>query len=241
MIGFEALARFPAEEGVSILPSEFIPVAENAGLIHRISDIVLSHCLEELSGLSKGLQAMSISINMSPLQLSQEGLATKTIKMAEKLHVPLSYLVLEVTESPLIDRPQNAMRELALLRDCGCRVYLDDFGTGYSSMSWLAQLPIDGIKIDRSFVTGLLTDPRSSLLVATMVRLARDLELDVIAEGVEEEAQVDALLAMGCTKGQGYLFGAPAPFPKRFSFSNPRCAAVPASTTSSSAGSPPPA
>ena len=241
MIGFEALARFPAEEGVSILPSEFIPVAENAGLIHRISDIVLSHCLEELSGLSKGLQAMSISINMSPLQLSQEGLATKIIQMAKKLQVPLSYLVLEVTESPLIDRPQSAIRELGHLRDCGCRVYLDDFGTGYSSMSWLAQLPIDGIKIDRSFVTGLLTDPRSSLLVATMVRLARDLELDVIAEGVEEEAQVDALLAMGCTKGQGYLFGAPAPFPKRFSFSNPRCAAVPASTTSSSAGSPPPA
>ena len=178
---------------------------------------------------------------MSPLQLSQEGLATKMIQMAEKLQVPLSYLVLEVTESPLIDRPQSAIRELGHLRDCGCRVYLDDFGTGYSSMSWLAQLPIDGIKIDRSFVTGLLTDPRSSLLVATMVRLARDLELDVIAEGVEEEAQVDALLAMGCTKGQGYLFGAPAPFPERFSFSNPRCAAVPASTTSSSAGSPPPA
>lgn len=234
MIGFEALARFPAEEGVSILPSEFIPVAENTGLIHRISDKVLSRCLEELSGLGTGRQAMSISINVSPLQLSHEGLATKMIKMAEKLHVPLSYLVLEVTESPLIDRPQNAMRELGHLRDCGCRVYLDDFGTGYSSMSWLAQLPIDGIKIDRSFVTGLLTDPRSSLLVATMIRLARDLELDVIAEGVEEEAQVDALLAMGCTKGQGYLFGPPAPFPVRFSSSNPRCAAVPASSTSSS-------
>ena len=241
MIGFEALARFPAEEGVSILPSEFIPVAENMGLIHRVSDKVLNSCLEELSGLGTGRQAMSISINVSPLQLSQEGLATKMIQMAEKLHVPLSYLVLEVTESPLIDRPQNAMRELGHLRDCGCRVYLDDFGTGYSSMSWLAQLPIDGIKIDQSFVTGLLTDPRSSLLVATMVRLARDLELDVIAEGVEEEAQVDALLAMGCTKGQGYLFGAPAPFPERFSFSNPRCTAVPASTTSISTGSPPPA
>ncbi|MEB3208558.1 MAG: EAL domain-containing protein [Synechococcus sp.] len=222
MIGFEALARFPAEEGVSILPSEFIPVAENTGLIHRVSDKVLSRCLEELSGLGTGRQAMSISINVSPLQLSQEGLATKMIQMAEKLHVPLSYLVLEVTESPLIDRPQNAMRELALLRDCGCRVYLDDFGTGYSSMSWLAQLPIDGIKIDMSFVTGLLTDPRSSLLVGTMVRLARDLELDVIAEGVEEKAQVDALLAMGCTKGQGYLFGAPAPFPERFSSSKSR-------------------
>lgn len=214
-IGFEALARLPAEEGVRILPTEFIPVAESTGLIHRISDMVLSRCLQELSNLGTGHHPMSISFNVSPLQLSQEGLATKITQMATKLQVPLSALVLEVTESPLIDRPQKAIRELEHLRDCGCRVYLDDFGTGYSSMSWLAQLPIDGIKIDRSFIAGLLTDPRSSLLVSSMVRLARELELDVIAEGVEEEAQVTALLAMGCGKGQGYLFGPPSPFPER--------------------------
>ena len=95
----------------------------------------------------------------------------------------------------------------------GCRVYLDDFGTGYSSMSWLVQLPIDAIKIDRSFVMALLSDPRRALVVASMIRLSRDLGLDVIAEGVEQEAQAQALLAMGCCKAQGFLFGRPAPIP----------------------------
>jgi len=92
-------------------------------------------------------------------------------------------------------------------------VYLDDFGTGYSSMSWLAQLPIDVVKIDHTFTRSLLTDPRRRLVVASMVRLSKDLGLSVIAEGVEEEDQVQALLAMGCTEGQGYLFGRPAPTP----------------------------
>jgi diguanylate cyclase (GGDEF)-like protein len=212
-IGFEALARLPAEGGVALQPSDFIPVAERCGLIDMIGDRVIRHCLETLKGARAGNQTISISINVSPLQISQEGLASRVIQRASKHQVPLSHLVLEVTESPLIDRPQRAMHELKILRECGCRVYLDDFGTGYSSMSWLAQLPIDGIKIDRSFIAGLLTDSRSALLVSSMVRLAQELELDVIAEGVEEEAQVHALLDLGCGKGQGFLFGLPAPFP----------------------------
>lgn len=108
------------------------------------------------------------------------------------------------------------MRELEHLRDCGCRVFFDDFGTGYSRMSWLVQLPMDGIKIDRSFIAGRRTDPRSSLLVASRIRLALDLEPDGIAEGVEEDAQVQALLAMGCGEGQGVLFGPPASLPERY-------------------------
>lgn len=212
-IGFEALARLPADGGVEFQPIEFIPVAEKCGLIDLIGDAVLSRSLEALRRPRADEPKISISINVSPRQISQEGLATRVIERASKLRVPLSHLVFEVTESPLIDRPQKAMHELEQLRECGCRVYLDDFGTGYSSMSWLAQLPIDGIKIDRSFIAGLLTDPRSALLVSSMISLARDLELDVIAEGVEEEAQVDVLLAMGCGKGQGFLYGPPAPFP----------------------------
>ena len=213
LIGLEALARLPADEGGWIMPIDFIPVAERTGQIHLVGDMVLGRSLEVLRGLGSIHQTISIAINVSPLQLSEEGLATRVIQMAAKQQVPLSCLVLEVTESPLMDRQQKAVRELQHLRDCGCRIFLDNFGTGYSSMFRLAKLPIDGIKIDRSFVARMLTDPRSSLLVSSMIRLARDLELDVIAEGIEDEAQVHALLAMGCGKGQGFLFGPPGPFP----------------------------
>ena len=136
------------------------------------------------------------------------------IAIAERYEVDLGRLAVEVTESVLIDRPRTAINELSTLRAAGCRVYLDDFGTGYSSMSWLSQLPIDAIKIDRSFTAGLLNDPRRRVVVDSMIRLSLDLGLDVIAEGVELEAQAEALLAMGCLKGQGFLFGHPAPFPQ---------------------------
>jgi diguanylate cyclase (GGDEF)-like protein len=212
-VGFEALARVRDFEGGWISPIDFIPVAESVGLIDPLGDLVLRRCLEVLRLLGHPSGDHVISINISPLQICREGLAARVIALAERAGVDLSALAIEVTESVLIDRPQEAMRELESLRAVGCRVYLDDFGTGYSSMSWLAQLPIDAIKIDRSFVMGLLTDPRRALVVASMIRLSRDLGLDVIAEGVEQEAQAQALLAMGCCKAQGFLFGHPAPIP----------------------------
>ena len=212
-VGFEALARIRDFEGGWISPIDFIPVAESVGLIDPMGDLVLRRCLEVLRILGNSSEDLVISINFSPLQICRAGLAARVIELADKAQVDLSSLAVEVTESVLIDRPHEAMRELESLRAVGCRVYLDDFGTGYSSMSWLSQLPIDAIKIDRSFIVGLLTDPRRSLVVASMIRLSRDLGLDVIAEGVEQEGQVQALLEMGCSKGQGYLFGHPAPMP----------------------------
>jgi diguanylate cyclase (GGDEF)-like protein len=212
-VGFEALARVRDFEGGWISPIDFIPVAESVGLIDPLGDLVLRRCLEVLRMLGHPSSDQVISINISPLQICRPGLAARVIALAERAGVDLSALAVEVTESVLIDRPQEAMRELESLRAVGCRVYLDDFGTGYSSMSWLSQLPIDAIKVDRSFVMGLLTDPRRALVVASMIRLSQDLGLDVIAEGVEEEAQAQALLAMGCCKAQGFLFGHPAPIP----------------------------
>jgi len=212
-VGYEALARVRDFEGGWISPIDFIPVAESVGLIDPLGDLVLRRCLEVLRLLGHPTTDQVISINVSPLQICRAGLAARVIALAERAGIDLSALAIEVTESVLIDRPQEAMRELQSLRAVGCRVYLDDFGTGYSSMSWLAQLPIDAIKIDRSFVMGLLSDPRRALVVASMIRLSRDLGLDVIAEGVEQEAQAQALLAMGCCKAQGFLFGRPAPIP----------------------------
>lgn len=194
-IGFEALVRIRDFEGAWMAPIEFISVAESVGLIDQMGDLV-------------------ISINISPLQVCREGLAGRMVAIAERYEVDLGRLALEVTESVLIDRPRTAIYELNTLRAVGCRVYLDDFGTGYSSMSWLSQLPIDAIKIDRSFTAGLLNHPRRRVVVDSMIRLSLDLGLNVIAEGVELEAQAEALLAMGCLRGQGFLFGHPAPFPQ---------------------------
>jgi diguanylate cyclase (GGDEF)-like protein len=213
-IGFEALVRIRDFEGAWMAPIEFISVAESVGLIDQMGDLVLRRCLAMLKLTENTAPDLVISINISPLQVCREGLAGRMIAIAERYEVDLGRLAVEVTESVLIDRPRTAINELNTLRSVGCRVYLDDFGTGYSSMSWLSQLPIDAIKIDRSFTAGLLSHPRRRVVVESMIRLSLDLGLDVIAEGVELEAQAEALLAMGCLKGQGFLFGHPAPFPQ---------------------------
>ena len=213
-IGLEALVRIRDFEGAWMAPIEFISVAESVGLIDQMGDLVLRRCLAVLKLTKNIAPDLVIAINISPLQVCREGLAGRMIAIAERYEVDLARLAVEVTESVLIDRPRTAINELSTLRAVGCRVYLDDFGTGYSSMSWLSQLPIDAIKIDRSFTAGLLSHPRRRVVVASMIRLSLDLGLDVIAEGVELEAQAEALLAMGCLKGQGFLFGHPAPFPQ---------------------------
>ncbi len=213
-IGFEALVRIRDFEGAWMAPIEFISVAESVGLIDQMADLVLRRCLAVLKLTENTAPDLVISINISPMQVCREGLAGRMIAIAERYEVDLGRLAVEVTESVLIDRPRTAINELNTLRSVGCRVYLDDFGTGYSSMSWLSQLPIDAIKIDRSFTAGLLNCPRRRVVVESMIRLSLDLGLDVIAEGVELEAQAEALLAMGCLKGQGFLFGHPAPFPQ---------------------------
>ena len=213
-IGLEALVRIRDFEGAWMAPIEFISVAESVGLIDQMGDLVLRRCLAVLKLTENIAPDLVISINISPLQVCREGLAGRMIAIAERYEVDLGRLAVEVTESVLIDRPRTAINELSTLRAVGCRVYLDDFGTGYSSMSWLSQLPIDAIKIDRIFTAGLLSHPRRRVVVDSMIRLSLDLGLDVIAEGVELEAQAEALLAMGCLKGQGFLFGHPAPFPQ---------------------------
>lgn len=213
-IGFEALVRIRDFEGGWMAPIEFISVAESVGLIDQMGDLVLRRCLAALKLTENTAPYLVIAINISPLQVCREGLAGRMIAIAERYEVDLGRLAVEVTESVLIDRPRTAINELNTLRAVGCRIYLDDFGTGYSSMSWLSQLPIDAIKIDRSFTAGLLNDPRRRVVVESMIRLSLDLGLDVFAEGVELEAQAEALLAMGCLKGQGFLFGHPAPFPQ---------------------------
>ncbi|KAA2236108.1 bifunctional diguanylate cyclase/phosphodiesterase [Salinarimonas soli] len=207
IIGFEALIRWHHPERGWITPAEFIPRAEETGLIGRIGQWVVEEGLRELAAWP-GTE-LRLSVNVSPRQLSDGALHDALARALEREGVEPGRIILEVTEGALMD--QGAVRELARLRELGCLVAVDDFGTGYSSLAYLQRLPIDVIKIDREFVSALGEDPKADRFMRALVGLAHTLELRVVAEGVETAAQRDALTAMGCETGQGYLFSRPVP------------------------------
>lgn len=150
-----------------------------------------------------------LALNFSAKQCCRSGIAAELIAAAERFGFPPALLTIEITETALIDQPQRTRQELTALREAGFRVNLDDFGIGYSSLNWLAELPIDGLKIDRSFTASMTEDSRRHALIAAILRLAGDLRLEVIAEGIESCQQWEALKDMGCQLGQGYLFSQP--------------------------------
>jgi len=209
--GLEALVRLPGPEATLILPSDFIPLAERTGLIFSLGAWVLERVLSDLQRLAIPGAGFRVSVNMSPLELRRQGFATAILERIHRHGVSPKHLAIEVTESMLITRPDRTSRELQELRRAGMQVHLDDFGSGYSSMSWLARLPIDAVKIDRSFIAEGGRDPRKARVLEAMVHLARDLELEVVAEGIETEEQEQRMLRLGCGLGQGWRFGRPCP------------------------------
>ncbi|MDM7951656.1 MAG: EAL domain-containing protein [Cyanobium sp. CZS 25K] len=211
VVGMEALLRLGAVASPIATPTEFIPLAERTALILPIGRWVISEALKHLCQLRADGSEVTMAINVSPMQLKEAGLSDYFLTQAERAGVDPSWTVIEVTESILIEHPDRATSELRRLREAGVKVHLDDFGTGYSSMSWLARLPIDTIKVDRSFIADFLKDPRKAVVLEAMIRLSRDLGLGLIAEGIETAEQHEGLLAMGCNQGQGYLFGRPQP------------------------------
>jgi diguanylate cyclase (GGDEF)-like protein len=211
VVGMEALLRLGAVASPIGTPSEFIPLAERTALILPIGRWVISEALKRLCQLRAEGSEVTMAINVSPLQLKESGLSDFFLSQAEQAGVDPSWTVIEVTESILIEHPELATSELRRLREAGVKVHLDDFGTGYSSMSWLARLPIDTIKVDRSFIADFLRDHRKAVVLEAMIRLSRDLGLGLIAEGIETVEQHAGLLAMGCVRGQGFLFGRPEP------------------------------
>lgn len=211
VVGMEALLRLGAVAAPIATPSEFIPLAERTALILPIGRWVIGQALKRLCQLRAEGSDVTMAINVSPLQLKENGLSDFFLSQAERSGVDPSWTVIEVTESILIEHPDLATSELRRLREAGVKVHLDDFGTGYSSMSWLARLPIDTIKVDRSFISDFLHDHRKAVVLKAMIRLSRDLGLGLIAEGIETAEQHAGLLAMGCARGQGYLFGRPEP------------------------------
>jgi diguanylate cyclase (GGDEF)-like protein len=211
VLGYEALVRPRDLDGSRIDPAELIAVAEGSGLMGALGQLVLEQSLLaiEQSGLLQ--RGRSLAVNFSPQQLARPGSAADVIGTLRRFQVPPELLCIEVTETALIEHPQRTREELAILRQAGLRVFLDDFGTGYSSLNWLAELPIDGVKIDRSFTATMIEDPRRQALVEAILRLAGDLDLEVVAEGIERLDQWEVLRRMGCRLGQGYLFSRPLP------------------------------
>ena len=210
IVGFEALVRWQHHERGLISPDAFLPVAEETGLIvplglqvvDHVCDLLAEH--EELPG--------RIAINLSALQLAEGSLLEHLTDKLATLGIDPTRTVIEITETSVISLVDSARTALDSIRQAGIGVHMDDFGTGYSSISLLRDLPISGIKLDRSFVTHLdASDPTSTALAAGLAGLAEGLGLDTVAEGIENEQQARLVSAQGWAEGQGYLFGRPQP------------------------------
>ncbi|WP_421866515.1 EAL domain-containing protein [Motiliproteus sp.] len=212
MIGVEALLRWQDPELGSIPPDEFIPLAEELGLIGEIGAWVINQaCRQCRRWLDQGNDELKISINVSPQQLLRRDLTEDISQALQQADIPARLLDLEITESCLIEDTDTVATTLHRLRDQGVSISMDDFGTGYSSLSLLKRIPLDNLKIDRSFVDGIGHDNNDGELVSTIILMAHNLGLKVIAEGVETPQQLDYLSSLNCDQVQGYYFSKPQP------------------------------
>lgn len=203
---FEALVRWQHPVLGAISPGEFIPLAEETGIIGTIGEWVLAEACEEASSWPENIK---ISVNLSPLQLRNPDFVDDVMRILERTRLSSDRLKLEVTETALMGDDSVTRENLIALHRLGIPISLDDFGTGYSSLSHLRQVPLNRIKIDMSFVSGVMRDSDSESIVRAILMLAREMRLQTTAEGVETKAQHNWLLANGCIDGQGYLFGRP--------------------------------
>ncbi len=212
LIGFEALVRWQHPEFGLVLPKEFIPVAEETGQILTIGQTVLESACRQARAWQQTYPAappLFVSVNLSVKQFNQPGLVENIADLLSHFQLPPRCLKLEITESVFSDNIDAAVGLLTALRDLGVQLSIDDFGTGYSSLSYLQRFPIDTLKIDRSFVTQMMENEENLAIVRTIVALAQNLGMDVVAEGVETEDQLKLLRKLECENGQGYLFSTP--------------------------------
>jgi diguanylate cyclase (GGDEF)-like protein len=206
-VGFESLVRW-SRNGKPVSPATFIPMAEELGLIEHLGTRVLEEACRTFAAWQRaypdaGLEC--ITVNVSSRQLMQPNFLSVVDRAVREARLETSALRIEITETALMTNPEEAAKALKQLRDFGVKIYLDDFGTGYSSLSHLHNLPVDALKIDRSFVQSLLLPDRPAI-VESILALARTLHTSVVAEGIETEAQARELERLGCTRAQGYLF-----------------------------------
>lgn len=210
LCGAEALLRWESPEYGPISPGEFIPIAEETGFIKILGAWVLENVVKQINEWNRTFRRMiPIAINLSAIQLDEDHLCQHILKLINQYSVLPEQIVLEITESALLGSYQATCEKLRILRTAGFQIALDDFGTGYSSLSQLKSLPIDILKIDKSFIDRLGKDHTEDAIIKTIINLAHILNLDAVAEGVETQMQKELLSAMGCNKIQGYWFGRP--------------------------------
>jgi diguanylate cyclase (GGDEF)-like protein len=206
----EALIRWNHPTKGQISPVEFVNIAEESGLISDLGAYVLEaacHQIQEWE--AKGLGQLSVSVNLSPRQLRDEGLEALIINTIETTDIPAQNLELELTENSIMEDTKGAIQVLSALRKIGVKISVDDFGTGYSSLSYLNELPLDILKIDRSFIEGIENSKAQKAIVKAIIVLGNSLNLQVVAEGIENEAQLSLLSSYGCDFIQGYLVSKP--------------------------------
>ncbi|MCJ2182868.1 EAL domain-containing protein [Novosphingobium sp. 1949] len=212
LFGWEALARWSDPELGAIAPGEFVALAENQGLIATLGTFMLrSACRDGALWLAAGLAVGKIAVNVSALQVRTRGFVESVAAALHDSGFPPERLQIELTETVFLGREGEVLPVFEALKALGVQLAVDDFGTGYSALSFLPMLPWDTLKIDRSFVVPATHDDRRKALVAAIVRMAKELELAVVAEGVETDAQHELLLGIGCDAFQGYLFARPLP------------------------------
>ncbi len=211
-VGMEALVRWQHPRKGMVSPADFIPLAEETGLIVPIGEWVLrAACAQSMDWQRQGLPPMVVAVNISPRQFRQSDLLSMVSRVLEETGLDPSLLELEITESMIMNDVESAILTLRELNRMGVHLAIDDFGTGYSSLGYLKRLPVSRLKIDQSFVRDLPDDPNDAAIATSVIVLAQSMGLDVIAEGVETQDQVQFLLERGCLKGQGYLFSRPLP------------------------------
>ena len=210
VFGAEALVRWELPERGLILPSDFIPIAEETNLIIEIGEWVLDKVCEDFRIWQRSVGSPGrVSVNLSLKQLRQPNFTNRISSILRSYEVSPTSLELEITETTLMENPERTIKLLDQLYALGLHLAIDDFGTGYSSLSALQQFPISTLKIDKSFVRDVATNPDDATLVSTIVQMGQNLQLDVVAEGVEVEEQLNFLQSLGCTYVQGLLFGSP--------------------------------
>jgi diguanylate cyclase (GGDEF)-like protein/PAS domain S-box-containing protein len=209
IVGVEALVRWHHPERGLLHPAQFISLAEDVGVIGEIGNIVLRKACAQGAEWERRYKDLSVAVNVSVFQLRSNEFLFTVADALERSHFNPHNLILEITESVLIDDPDTIITRLRSLKEIGVRLAIDDFGTGYSSLSYLRQLPFDILKIDQSFIASIADSTETVTMLRTMIRMGRQLNLEIVAEGVEEEEQLDLLQRMRCQTAQGYLFSRP--------------------------------
>jgi EAL domain-containing protein (putative c-di-GMP-specific phosphodiesterase class I) len=210
--GVEALARWHDPVLGEVSPAKFIPLAEECGLIQQIGTWSIKEACRQMAVWRRaGLDIPAVSVNLSPINFQNVNLAAQVAQILTAHDLPPNLLILEITEGVFLSERATVISTMSELRRLGVGLSLDDFGTGYSSLSRLAQLPIDELKIDRSFMRDVVADTNARAIVTSVVRVGQSLNLAVVAEGVETDAQRELLVELGCDAIQGFLYARPLP------------------------------